>query len=135
MKLLLIALAVKAAVSQVTIYGDRARVVRGADVDVKGATRVELPLLPDSVDAGSIRVEAEGAGVQKVDIQHVVPDEFPAGEARDLLGKLDAIDDKLRKLADDRSQLQQHLAALRKIAPAAPQEPLRPRPKLSAGGW
>ena len=127
--LLLAALAVKAAVSQVTIYGDRARVVRASDVDVAGKARVELPLLPDSIDAGSIRVEATGAEVQKVDIQHVEPDEFPAGEARELLGKLDQIDDRLRKLADDRGELQQHLAALRKISPAVAEEPLRPRPK------
>ena len=53
---LLAALAVKAAVSQVTIFSDRARVVRGGDVAVDGRTAVELPLLPDSVDATSIRV-------------------------------------------------------------------------------
>ena len=135
MLLLLAALAVKAAVSQVTIYGDRARVVRASDVDVAGKARVELPLLPDSIDAGSIRVEATGAEVQKVDIQHVEPDEFPAGEARELLGKLDQIDDRLRKLADDRAELQHHLAALRKISPAVPEEPLRPRPKLNPAGW
>src|SRR3954465_8771921 len=128
------ALAVKAAVTQVTVFGDRARVVRAAEVDVAGRTRVELPLLPDSVDSGSIRVEAEGAEVQKVDIQHVQPDEFPVGEARELLNKLDDIDDKLRKLGDDRNELQQHLNALRKITPAAPEEPLRPRPKLNPAG-
>ncbi|MFN2548862.1 MAG: DUF4139 domain-containing protein [Myxococcales bacterium] len=135
MLLLLAALAVKAAVSQVTIYGDRARVVRASDVEVSGRTRVELPLLPDTVDAQSIRVEAEGAEVQKVDIQHVQPDEFPVGEARQLLDKLDSVDDNLRKLADDRSELQQHLSSLRRIVPAVPSESLRPRPKLNAGGW
>lgn len=132
---LLVALAIKAAVTQVTVFGDRARVVRAGEVEVSGSTKAELPLLPDSVDSSSIRVEAAGAEVQKVDIQHVQPDEFPVGEARELLGKLDALDDRLRKLADDRTELSAHLAALRKISPQVPNEPLRPRPKLSAGGW
>jgi hypothetical protein len=132
---LLAAMAVKAAVTQVTIFGDRARVVRAGDVDVSGRARIELPLLPDSVDTGSIRVEADGAQVQKVDIQHVEPDEFPVGEARELLNKLDGLDDKLRRLADERSELSAHLAALRKITPVVPEEPLRPRPKLNPAGW
>src|SRR5947199_9728941 len=103
-------LAVRAAVSQVTVYGDRARVERTAEVTLDGATRAELPLLPESVDASSIRVDASGAEVRKVDIEHVEPDEFPAGEARELLTKLEKIDDQLSLLAAEHGQLQQHLA-------------------------
>jgi hypothetical protein len=132
---LLAALAVKAAVTQVTVYGDRARVVRAGEVAVQGTARAELPLLPDSVDTSSIRVEASGAEVRKVDIEHVEPDEFPAGEARELLAKLEALDDQGARLVDERGQVEKHLAALAKIAPAVPEEPLRPRPKLNPRSW
>ncbi len=129
------AVAVKAAVSQVTVYSDRARVVRTGDVPVSGPTRAELPLLPDTVDPGSIRLEATGAEVRKLDIAHVEPDEFPVGEARDLLGKLEKLDDQLSRLADEQGELQQHLKAIRAIAPAVKDEPLKPRTKLNAKSW
>jgi len=133
---ILAVLAVKAAVAQVTVYGDRARVQRSAEVVLDGETRAELPLLPEAVDAASIRVEAAGAEVRKVEIEHVAPDEFPAGEARELLGKLEKIDDQLSQLADEHGQIDQELAELRKIAPRPPEETaLKPRPKLNARGW
>ena len=136
--------AVKAAVSQVTIYSDRARVVRTADLSVEGTTRAELPLLPDSVDTSSIRLEVSGASssglargveVQKLDIAHVEPDDFPLGEARELLGRLEKIDDQLALLADQQAELRQHLAAIRAIAPQVEDDSLKPRPKLNPRGW
>ena len=132
---LLAAVAVQAAVSQVTVYSDRARVTRTSEVPVDGTARVELPLLPDSVDTSSIRLEARGAEVQKLDIAHVEPDAFPLGEARELLTRLEKIDDQLLLLADQQAELQQHLAAIRAIAPKVPDEPLKPRPKLNPRGW
>jgi hypothetical protein len=65
--LVLAALSVNAPVSSVTVYGDRARVVRSADVALTGSIRVELPLLPIKVDPGSIRLEAAGAEVRQVE--------------------------------------------------------------------
>ena len=136
--------AVEAAVSQVTIYSDRARVVRTADLSVEGTTRAELPLLPDSVDTSSIRLEVSGASssglargveVQKLDIAHVEPDDFPLGEARELLGRLEKIDDQLALLADQQAELRQHLAAIRAIAPQVEDDSLKPRPKLNPRGW
>jgi hypothetical protein len=132
---LLAAVAVKAAVSQVTIYSDRARVVRTGEVAVAGPTRAELPLLPDTVDVGSIRLEATGAEVHKLDIAHVEPDEFPLTEARELLGKLEKLDDQLFKAADEQNELEQHLKAIRSIAPAVKDEPLKPRPRLNPKSW
>ena len=132
---LVAAAAVQAAVSQVTLYSDRARVVRTADLPVDGTARAELPLLPDSVDASSIRLEAKGVELQKLDIAHVEPDDFPLGEARDLLTRLEKIDDQLALLADQQAELQQHLAAIRAIAPQVKDEPLKPRPKLNPRGW
>ena len=132
---LLAVVSLKAAVSQVTVYGDRARVERSADVAIDGEARVELPLLPEMVDVSSIRVEATGGEVRKVDVEHVEPDDFPAGEARELLGKLEKIDDQLALLADEHGQVEQQIAGLRRIAPAVPEEPLKPRPKLAARNW
>jgi len=132
---LLAAAAVNAAVSQVTIYSDRARVVRTGEVAVSGPTRAELPLLPETVDVGSIRLEAAGAEVQKLEIAHVEPDEFPLTQARELLGKLEKLDDQLLKGADEQNELEQHLKAIRSIAPAVKDEPLKPRPKLNPKSW
>src|SRR4051794_14061942 len=132
---LLTALAVKAAVSQVTVFSDRARVQRVADVQVDGRTPVELPLLPDSVDAGSIRVEASGAEVRKVDIQHVQPDEFPVDEARQLLAQLEKLDDALALIDRERADITAQIGALGRINPVVKDEPLKPRPKLNPRGW
>ena len=46
----------EAPITSVTVYSDRARVVRTATLNVSGTQRVELPRLPDFVDPGSIRV-------------------------------------------------------------------------------
>src|SRR5438876_4332012 len=132
---LVAALAVKAAVSQVTIFSDRARVVRAADVAVDGRASVELPLLPDSVDASSIRVEASGAEVRKVDLQHVQPDDFPADEARELLAKLEKLDDQINLNDSERNELTAQLASLRRVTPQVKDEPLKQRPRLNARGW
>ena len=132
---LVAATAVQAAVSQVTIYSDRARVVRTTDVPVDGTAHAEFPLLPDSVDTSSIRVEAKGGALQKLDLAHVEPDDFPLSEARALLTRLEKIDDQLALLADQQAELQQHLAAIRAIAPQVKDEPLKPRPKLNPRGW
>jgi hypothetical protein len=122
----------QSAVSQVTVFSDRARVVRTAEAPA-GAARVEFPLLPDSVDPSSIRVEA--TDLQRIDIAHVEPDAFPADEARGLLEKLEKLDDRIALLGGEREDDRQQLEALRKIAPQLPGESLKPRPKLNPRGW
>src|SRR4051812_50199895 len=49
-----------APVTEVTVYGDCARVIRTATADVDGRAEVALPPLPLGVDADSVRLEASG---------------------------------------------------------------------------
>jgi hypothetical protein len=134
--LLATALAVEAPVTSVTVYSDRARVTRTAPVP-SGTRRVELPLLPDSADSSTIRLETRGVGqLERVDIAHVEEDDFPQREAAKLLAELEAIDDRIARLGGERAAAVALGDALRRLAPAAPPvEPLRAPPRLAASGW
>src|SRR5262245_6589170 len=87
--------AIDAPVREVTVYSDRARVVRAASLTVSGAQVVELPLLLETVDTSTLRVEAEGADVRRVDVALVDSQDVPADEAKALLAKLEQLDDQL----------------------------------------
>ncbi|HEX4385654.1 MAG TPA: DUF4139 domain-containing protein [Myxococcales bacterium] len=129
------ALSVNAPVSSVTLYGDRARVVRTAEVAINGSQQLELPMLPIRVDPDSIRLEATGAEVRQVEIERVEREDYPLDEARALLARLDKLDDDLAQVADERAQLASHLEELGKIEPGVEDEPFKPRPRLDAKRW
>src|SRR5262245_27053085 len=75
------ALAAEAPVSAVTVFSDRARVTRTAVVTVSGRQRVELPILVEGADAGSIRLQSPDAEVETIDLKWVQGDEaFPRDE-------------------------------------------------------
>jgi hypothetical protein len=129
------ALAVNPAISQVTVYGDRARVVRTAEIAVSGAVQVELPLLPAGVDPDSIRLEASGAQVLQVEIERVDRGEYPSDAARALLEQLEKLDDEASFVRDQQTELGNQLAVLASLDPKGDDEPLRPRTKLNAKRW
>ncbi len=95
------AAAVAAPVTDVTVYSDRARVTRTARVDVDGHARIDLPLLTGTIDPDSVVVRARGADVQRVELERIDADDFPRDEARDLVEKIEALDDELRRLVPD----------------------------------
>lgn len=109
----------EAPISAVTVYSDRARVVRTATVNVTGTQRVELPPLPIFVDPDSIRVEAQGAEVSSVDVRPAGAPPFPMQEARKLLETLDGLDADLERAEAERAAVALQLAALRRVEPAA----------------
>lgn len=128
--------AVDAPVTHVTVYSDRARVTRTAQLDVNGNLVVELPLLQQSIDPGSVRVEATGAEVRRVDLQRTNEDEFPTDEAKKLLAQLHASEDKLAKMRGEKAAHDAQIGLLQRIAPLQPTpEPQRNVPKLNASGW
>lgn len=131
----LAAAAIQAPIAQVTVYSDRARIVRTAEVPVEGTAVVDLPLLDDSVDASTIQLEASGAQVQKIDLSHVDEQEFPRDEARDLLESIEALDDRVAKVNADRAARQAQLQALQRISPNVKEDALKPPPKLHPEGW
>ncbi|ATB28815.1 mucoidy inhibitor MuiA family protein [Melittangium boletus] len=129
--------AVEAPVTSVTVYSDQARVVRTAKVGLSGAQRVELPRLYGTVDPSSIRVEAQGAEVTRVEVRAVASDPLPTSEARRLITELERLDDRLSQVRAEREAYSAQLAALGKIQPEATQEKQTPgvSPRLDAAGW
>ncbi|PTL81295.1 mucoidy inhibitor MuiA family protein [Vitiosangium sp. GDMCC 1.1324] len=136
--------AVDAPVTSVTVYSDRARVVRTARVSLSGSQRVELPLLYGSVDPSSIRVEAQGAEVTRVDIRSAQPDVLPATDARRLVTELERLDDQLTQVRSEREAYTAQLTALGQVRPVASEEDVPTAPgknapqgpsRLDASGW
>ena len=133
--------AVEAPITDVTVYSDRARVVRTARVTVSGSQRIELPLLYAPVDPSSIRVEAQGAQVSHVDIHPVEAQALPATEARRLATELERLDDQISQARAEREAYAAQLTALHELKPTLPPEdaeaepPGTKRPRLDASGW
>jgi hypothetical protein len=129
------AVSVDAPVSAVTVYSDRARVVRSASVGGSGARRVEI-VVPQRADPASIRVEADGAQVTRVEIAHLDEAQFPADEARKLLAELETLDDKLARNRAEHDAWAAQLQTARSLKPRLPEpEGIKPRPKLNPAGW
>jgi len=130
--------AVDAPITSVTVYSDRARVVRTAQLTVSGTQRVELPPLRGSVDAASIRVEAEGAEVTRVDLRTLSAEALTTSEARKVLDALDKLDDQLVRTGTERDAASAQLAALQGLRPANNAETERDKPlppRLDPSGW
>ncbi|MCP3166342.1 mucoidy inhibitor MuiA family protein [Myxococcus qinghaiensis] len=108
---------VEAPITGVTVYSDRARVVRTASVEVSGTQRLELPSLPGFVDPASVQVEAEGARIASVEVKPTETPIFPEQEARKLLVTLDRLDDALARTEAERAAHVLQVAALRRIQP------------------
>ncbi|MFN7134418.1 MAG: DUF4140 domain-containing protein, partial [Myxococcales bacterium] len=79
--LALLAATVDAPITDVTVFSDRARVTRTATVTLGGTQPVELPVLSDAIDAATVRVEVRGGELVRVDLQRLLPGEFPVTEA------------------------------------------------------
>lgn len=128
--------AVDAPVTEVTVFSDRARVTRTAAVTLDGTKALELPPLPDTVDAASLQVEATGAKVVRVDLSPLRPEELPRDQARAFLEKLSALDDRITLLSAQAQAYREEAQAQERVAPTVPQaEPLRPQPHLESTGW
>src|SRR5205823_8467287 len=112
-------LAADAPVSSVTVYSDRARVTRTATVSVSGTQKIELPLLNEKADASSIRVEAQGADVARVDIERLEDDQLPADEARKLLDQLDKLDDDLARVRAEAAAYSAPPQPLERLSPSS----------------
>lgn len=129
------AVSVDAPVSAVTVYSDRARVERSANVGGSGQRRVEI-VVPPRADPDSIRVETDGAQVTRVEIARLDEAQFPADEARKLLTELETLDDKLARNRAEHDAWAAQLQAARSLKPRLPEpEGTGPRPRLNPAGW
>lgn len=128
--------AVEAPVTSVTVFTDQARVVRTAQLTLAGAQAVELPPLRQGVDLSSIRVEAQGAEVRRVDIQQLQPSALRTDEARAFIAELDKVDAELTRLSGERAALNEQRVALERLGPTEPvAEVLKPAPRLTPASW
>jgi hypothetical protein len=133
-----LATAVDAPVTSVTVYSDRARVVRTAQLTVSGTQRVELPTLRGTVDPSSVRVEAEGAEVARVDLKTVSAEALATDEARGVLDALDKLEDQLVRNRAEREACSAQLTALQGLRPTPIPEGTSdklPPPRLDPSGW
>jgi hypothetical protein len=129
--------AVEAPITSVTVYSDRARVVRTAQLTVSGTQRIELPALHGSVDSSSIRVEAEGAEVTRVDLRALSAEALTTADARKVLEALDRLDDQLARTRAEREAASAQLSALQGLRPVPIVETERDKapPRLDPSGW
>lgn len=134
--LLTLAAAIDAPVTQVTVFTDQARVVRTAQVSVTGNQSLEFPPLRDTAEVASMRVEASGAEVKRVDIERIAPEQLRTEEAKQVLAEIEKVDVELDRLNQERTALGAVRDGLLRLSPAVPQgDPLKAPPKLSSGGW
>lgn len=134
--LMVLAAALDAPVTQVTVFTDQARVVRTAQVSINGSQSLEFPSLRNSLDVSSVRVEANGAEVKRVDIERITPEKLRTEEAKKVLAEIEKLDTELERLGLERQALNQQSDALHRLAPAAPAgDPLKAAPRLNSGGW
>ncbi|MGA9525870.1 MAG: mucoidy inhibitor MuiA family protein, partial [Myxococcaceae bacterium] len=134
---LVVAAAVDAPISAVTVYSDRARVTRSVELRVSGTERVELPVLPERADVSTVRVDVqgEGASVERIDVEQVLPEAIPADEARKLLAEIEALDARTSLVEQQLQAWRTQSNTLMQLVPTVPEEALRPAPRLDSSGW
>ncbi|MCY1077296.1 mucoidy inhibitor MuiA family protein [Archangium lansingense] len=118
--------------TSVTVYSDGARVVRTARVNVSGSQAVEFPPLHSAVDTSSLRVEAQGAEVTRVEWRTSTPEALPTAEARQLVAELERFEEQLTQIRTERSA---YLTQLDSLKQARPDPSANEAPKLDASGW
>lgn len=133
---LLLAAAVEAPITEVTIFTDEARVVRTAKLALDGPKELEFSPLRDNVLLDSLRVEATGAEVQRVELSRVTPEALRSADVKPLLDEVEKLDTELDRRAQERSALAQQRDALARVSPSMPaSEPLKPAVKLNGTQW
>jgi hypothetical protein len=131
---------IEAAIREVTVFSDRARVRRRGRAALKaGASVLRLPDLPGAAFLDTIHVSATGARVVRVEATPVEHDRLEIGQAVKLLDELDAADDHAAELADKAALEQWEIDLLTRLAPE-PQVPEEKREgrkgvALDVGSW
>jgi uncharacterized protein (TIGR02231 family) len=108
------------ALTAVTVYPDRARLVRTGKVDLEpGLHALEVPDLPLQLDPDSVRAAARGtarARLQGVQVIRTFFTETPAEQVRELEAQVEAVQDSIRGLDARADLLQKQRANLEALA-------------------
>jgi hypothetical protein len=130
---------VEAPIAHVTIYSDRARVRRRAEVSVSGIEAIRLPDLPGAVLLDTVRVSAPGARILRVEVLPVQHELVSIAEVKALLDALDAANDDARRIQLRLEVERKDLELIGRIRPAARVEEKdrdgRPPPPITADPW
>ncbi|MBN1813164.1 MAG: mucoidy inhibitor MuiA family protein [Anaerolineae bacterium] len=104
------------AITAVAVYPDRARVTRSGAATLKpGSHKLELPQLPLSLDAASVRASARGtvrARLLGVDVRCDFYEETPVERVRELERQIEGLEDEMSGIDVQAELLQQERAAV-----------------------
>jgi uncharacterized protein (TIGR02231 family) len=107
-------------ITVVAVYPDRARVTRSGTAKLEsGNCKLELPELPLSLDAASVRASARGtarARLLGVDVRHDFYEETPAERVRELEKQIEVLQDEVSGLDAQAELLEKERAALGELA-------------------
>ncbi|MEZ0314374.1 MAG: mucoidy inhibitor MuiA family protein [Myxococcota bacterium] len=122
-------------VAEVTVYSDRARVLRRTSIEVGGGMNtVDLGELPTNAFAETVRVSADGGAVRRVEVE-VVPSlgtRLSRQEVDQLIEKLEALRDEAALLTREVQVVDRELALLASTHPQpVPEEAKRLDAKVS----
>lgn len=112
---------VDAPIDEVTVYSDRARVRRRATLQLdKGAQSLRLPDVPGAAWIDTVRVQADGAKVVRVELESIDRERFSVEEVDALIEKLEGLRDQIAENTRFASVLQAELDLLDKASPSPP---------------
>lgn len=134
------AVTLEAPIVRVTVFSDRATVLRRAQVPMTGATvTARLPDLPGNTSAGTVRVSARGAEVWRVEVAPVSRTRVSVPQADAWLEQIDTITDAIARVDAKIAAIDFRVAVLSGITPAAPvpeaQREGRPPAPLAPNIW
>jgi hypothetical protein len=130
----------EAPVWDVTVFSDRARVRRRANLDLKaGIMKLRLPDLPGAVMMNTVRVECKGARVLRVETTPVQRERFSIEQVEELIEKLEKLTDQLAILDRETGITSQELGFLQGISPKPPVDESKrvgkPAPPVQVDVW
>ena len=131
---------VDAAIQEVTVFSDRARVHRRAEVVLPaGVHGLRLPDLPGAALLPTVRLEARGGTVIRLEVTPLQRERLTLEDANALVTRLEALFDQTAKVDAETAVLGAQLQALQGIRPAGPvpenQREGRPAPPISPATW
>jgi hypothetical protein len=132
------AAAVEAPITQVTVFSDRARIERAGKVKSGvGVHAVRLPDLPGGTLLDTVRVDAKGAKVLRVEARPVEQARQAIGQVEGLLEQLEALGKQFTLHAARRQVRVDELAYLDGLAPKTPkaEEYRKGQPEVNPRAW
>ena len=106
-------------ITQVTVFSDRARITRQAKLQLKpGVNALRAPDLPGNAWLRSVRVEAQGAEVVRLETRPVQRERFGIQDVDGWLKDLEDSQDKLVLARSELADVQGELNLLRRLTPA-----------------